>query len=238
MRRQQSYDVVGWEAAKPLLRVKWFALFIGWAFQGLLHMDRTERFFKLGMDAGLTIMLAAVLKTFVGLYWAVGLGLVVAHCINFAFNSQPYVLLKHFGRTRYDQSTVLEYAQLVKERINQEGSVLCAGIWGGFARDEHSDPKTPDLDVRIVRRPGVLNGVRACWLVLRERTRANLNQFPLDIYVLDGIDRLSKLRHDEIPIILADPDGALCKSYPGAKQLSSEQVSGVSEVELRVGDVG
>ena len=57
--------------------------------------------------------------------------------------------------------------------------------------------ETSDLDMRLVRRPGVRNGLRACWFVMKERTRANMRRFPLDVFLLDDFSRLDRLRHDE-----------------------------------------
>lgn len=225
MKDDKSYEVVSWRAVQPLLRVRWIALLIHWTFQGLLYMDRTERAFKLGTEAALAIVLGALIQRFVGLYWAVGLAVVVAHTINFAFNSHPYVVLKNFGQTRYDESAVLRYALVIQQRIKRERSVLCAGIWGGFAREQQAYANTPDLDMRIVRRPGFVNGVRACWFALRERTQANLNGFPLDLYVLDDVRQLSKLRRDEVPFVVHDPDERLAALYPAADRLPPEGLS-------------
>ena len=72
--------------------------------------------------------------------------------------------------------------------------------YGSLVREEWSS--TSDLDARLIRYPGRLNGLRACWFLLCERTRALLAGFPLDMYLLDDEGSLQKLEADERPMYL------------------------------------
>jgi hypothetical protein len=49
-----------------------------------------------------------------------------------------------------------------------------------------------------------MNGIRAAWFLLKERTRALFSKFPLDMYVLDSERSLRdrRLKADEQPVLL------------------------------------
>jgi len=75
-------------------------------------------------------------------------------------------------------------------------------VYGSYVRGEWKP--SSDLDVRLVRRAGFVSGLRACWFLLRERTRAFWMRFPLDIYVADGFASLERLRLDEAPLVICE----------------------------------
>ena len=103
------------------------------------------------------------------------------------------------------------YAELIAARVRKEHSIKSAATYGSCSRSEWKS--SSDLDIRLIRQPGLVNGVWACIFVLTERTRALFNKYPLDIYVLDDIDNLDRLRSDEIPIIISDENGLLNEFY-------------------------
>ena len=192
---------------RPFLNRKLPAILVHWLFQGLLYMDATERAFKLSIDLALTALFSVVLVQWLPWYTSVGVSLLLAHTINYLCNAQIYVVLKHFGDVRYTWEEVEAYIKGLKERIVNEPGIRYAAAYGSLARGEMKP--TSDLDVRLVRGPGFINGVRACWFVLRERSRAFWRRFPLDIYVLDSPQPLQWLRPDEPGIVLHDPEGEL-----------------------------
>ena len=185
---------------RPFLNRKLPAILVHWLFQGLLYMDVTERAFKLGIDLVLTALFSVVLAQWLPWYASVGVSLLLAHTMNFLCNAQIYVVLKHFGDVRHTREEVEFYIEALKERIANEPGIRYAAAYGSLARGEMNP--TSDLDVRLVRRAGVMNGLRVCWFALYERSRAFWNRFPLDIYVLDSESPLSRLRPDEMPIVL------------------------------------
>ena len=179
---------------------KLFSLCVHWVFQNTLNMDKTELIFKLTIDLVLTFLFAALLQTYFSWFVSGLAGFLLAHTVNFIFNSQIYVVLKFFGTIKHERSQFEEYIQSIRERLNDEPSIRWAGIYGSMARGELKS--TSDLDIRLIRFPGIYYGVRACWFILRERTRAHANQFPVDFLVFDSQDPLNKLRSDEVPIII------------------------------------
>jgi hypothetical protein len=172
------------------------ALAAHWTFQSLLYMDRSERWFKLALDAVLTLLFGVLLS----LWWpwplALAAGFVLAHTANFLFNAQFCALGANYGLVRTSFEEFTGYAGELGRRIEQEPSIQQATVCGSLAQDAWHDEA--DLDVRILRYPGVINGLRAAWFVLRERTRAHFSWFPLDIYLLDSEEALhAKLRSQE-----------------------------------------
>jgi hypothetical protein len=62
--------------------------------------------------------------------------------------------------------------------------------------------------------------------VASERARANWKRFPLDIYLLDGVESLSRLRQTEVPLLLLDREQQLKEIYPTAELLGQGEPSG------------
>jgi predicted nucleotidyltransferase len=175
------------------------ALLSHWLFQGLLYMDRTERWFKVGLDAVLTILYLAV----AGFYWPnLLIAISVAHTLNFLLNGQINVVFKNFGISGANEERLQHYLQGLGNRLQHEPSILYALAFGSLVRSELHD--SSDLDIRVVRRTGISSGLRSCAFVLLERARATLNGIPLDVYVLDTEQRLSMMRSDEQPHYLKD----------------------------------
>ncbi len=168
-------------------------------------MDRTERVFKLAIDLFLTMLLWLVLGTFIDGFVALGVGFVLAHSLNFVLNAQVYVVLHNLGATKHNRNSVMAYSKVLQERIRAEKSIQAAAVFGSLSASRPS--ATPDLDLRLVRRSGIVNGIRACSFAQRERSRAFIKQFPLDVYVLDGTRSLAKLSKEDGLMSLHDPDG-------------------------------
>jgi hypothetical protein len=223
---EHIYEVSDAKLLSPILRTKGGALLIHWIFQGLLNMDGTERAFKLGLDLIGTILFLALFANFLPWPLTLVVALVLAHSVNFLLNAQPWTVLKHFGVCYYSESDLLAYAVQLGQRSARCPSISAAGIWGGFARREHADPGSSDLDVRMIRAPGFFQGLLSCLFVASERARANWKRFPLDIYLLDGVESLSSLRQTEVPLLLLDREQQLKEIYPTAKSLGRGEPSG------------
>jgi predicted nucleotidyltransferase len=189
---------------RPFLRSPIFAMGVHWVFQGMLYMDRTERLFKLGLDLILTALLWILLSPLLGLSWAWALlvAFLLAHTLNFLFNGQMWVVLKHFHLVRNSRSEFEDYLSQLAQRIQAEPSIERAAAYGSLVRGEWHE--SSDLDLRLVRKPGLRNGLRACWFAMRERTRALFRRFPLDVFLLDDPSRLGRMREDESALELLE----------------------------------
>ena len=163
-------------------------------------MDKTERAFKIGLDAALTAALARLLGRWLPTWAALALGWVIAHTLNFLFNGQIYGVLKHFGGVRRTWEEFNAEVDALAQRIDREPAIIYAAAYGSLARDQWKP--TSDLDVRLVRASGARNAWRASWFAVNERTRALFGKFPLDLLVLDSCEALERMAEKE-PVVLA-----------------------------------
>ena len=201
MKIERKYNPIsGYKIPRIFQSSRIFSLGVHWVFQNMLNMDFTELLFKLSIDIFFTIPFSLLLVRWFHLSFAIAAGLFLAHSINFLFNSQIFVVLKFFGNIRHELSEFEEYIGSIKIRLGEEPSIRWGAIYGSMARGELKT--TSDLDIRFIRYPGFSNGLRACWFVLKERSRAHINRFPIDFLIFDNPRLLSRLRPDEPPIII------------------------------------
>lgn len=161
-----------------------------WLFQGLVYMDRTEKVFKILLDILFLIPFSYVVLLFDLGIIGILISFLIAHTLNWVFNSQIFALIKQFNLIKTDYKSFNKYLERLKKKLKNEPSVVWAGVFGSLVRGELKE--TSDLDVRLVRKPGSKNGLRACFFVMKERTWALINRFPLDIYVLDDIKSIKR----------------------------------------------
>lgn len=218
-RHERVYDVVAWSWAQPFLRRRLFALGIAWVFQGLLYSGRTERILRMLLEGLLFVVLSTLLTLAASWYLAISLGLIMSHTISFLFYGQFIVVWKHFGPTSRTRNEVIDYLQVLQAQIQREPAILAAGLWGSFARGDPGE--YPDIDLRLFRRPGFGNGLRATAFLMKERVRATVRGYPLDAYLWDSIDDAKRLRKDEFPVLLHDPQKVFDEMYPEATDLSN-----------------
>jgi predicted nucleotidyltransferase len=207
---RKYYAVTDIKILQFLLYSRVTAMAMHWAFQNMLNMDLTELSFKIIIDILLTLIFSLLLSNWLPLVAAIILGVLLAHTLNFLFNGQIFVVLKHFGDVTHELSEFEQYIEAIKNRLNKEPSIRWAAIYGSMTRGEMKT--TSDMDIRLIRYPGFVNGIRACWFILLERTRAHLNRFPIDFLMLDSPRLLKRLRSDELPLVIYDASGELSKS--------------------------
>jgi thymidylate kinase len=183
-------------------RSLWLALVSHWIFQSMLYMDPSERWFKLGLDFILTALGTLLLKTWLAWPVAFGVSFVAAHTLNFFLNGQLFALLKNYGGVSHTYEQFVAYTDALAQRAQKETSIQKIVMYGSISRQSWSH--CSDLDARILRKPGLKNGIRAAWFLLKERTRALYSKFPLDMYVLDSERSLHdrRLKADEKPVLL------------------------------------
>ena len=102
-------------------------------------------------------------------------------------------------------------------RLKRHSSISGLLVFGSVVRGKWHDRS--DLDLRLVRHPGILNGMAAYLILVRERIIAVFNKQPLDIYLADGIFFLQKMRDDEYPLFLIKDDLRLDVAYPEGKEV-------------------
>ena len=171
-------------------------------------MNRTEKAYFILLDG---IFFAPLFCLAIGIgtpvIYAVIVALLIGHTVHWLFDGHFYVLVKKLGYAHTEKNRFERYMAELSRRVSRERCVLAAAVFGSISREQltvHSD-----LDVRVIRRSGAMNGVKACSFTFLERSRALLDRFPLDIYTLDNLSGLKKLRPDEAPVVLYDPQHVL-----------------------------
>lgn len=208
MKEGKTYANINIGFLTPIFRLKIVVIFTNWVFQGQLYADQTEKAFKIILDTLLTVALFFVIPL-PNVITRLLVAFLISHSLNWIFNGQLFALAKNFDIVHNEPQRIIDYANGIKIRASRERSIDCVAVYGSLSRDEIKP--TSDLDVRIIRKPGIINGLRACMFGLMERSRALFNRFPLDMFVVDGTEHLQKMRDDEPPQILYDPNGILRK---------------------------
>lgn len=185
---------------------------INWVFQGILGMDSTDRWFKIGFDAGLAMGVTLILAQFAPLGVAVVCSLLLAHTLNWLVNTHFFVIGRFVGFTSTPVDRIWSYSKGIAERVRGQRALLGVLIYGAVARGE-GVRTTSDVDMLFIRRHGWVNAFQAAWVTFIERARAFFARFPLHLDLLDDLRRLGRLREDEKPMLLYDPDGVLQAYY-------------------------
>lgn len=178
--------------------------FSSWLFQGIFYMDTTEKYFKVLLDFIIFFPLFFTLNNYLTILLSFLIAITLSHTINWIFNGQIFVLLKNLRLINTTTSRFFDYLEDFKKRVENENSIVAAAAFGSLSREKIK--KTSDLDIRVIRNPGIINGINACVFVLKERTKSFFKGFPLDIYLLDSSEMVDKHIKKEKPIIIYDPN--------------------------------
>ncbi|MEM3386085.1 MAG: nucleotidyltransferase domain-containing protein [Nitrososphaerales archaeon] len=186
--------------SKKLPRLVKFTIiiFTNWCFHGFLYMERSEKIIFLFLDLIFFLPFFFLLSLLMNPVSAVFCTLAISHTLHWLFNGHLYVLLKNLGFSRTSLSCFVEYLEDLSRRAKNENSIDAILVLGSLSRGVLTERS--DLDIRIIRLKGFVNGVRACTFAFLERVRALLRRIPLDIYTCDDFQCIEKL--DERPIII------------------------------------
>ncbi|MFZ5516798.1 MAG: hypothetical protein ACOY90_09185 [Candidatus Zhuqueibacterota bacterium] len=186
---------------------------INWFFQGILGMDKTERVFKIFIELLSIIIMTLILNNLFNLIFAIIMSFITIHSLNWLLNAHFYDAVgRFFSLCEMSEAKMVDYLNSVKDRAERNKSIMGILVIGGITRGKKIGP-TSDLDIRFVRNKGFINGIRASMFSFNERVKAFYQKFPLDLYTYDNLTSLDKLRKDEAPIIVLDPDNVLKKKY-------------------------
>lgn len=195
-----------------------------WLHQALSYMDAGELMFRVLVESleivviylvlvRLEVDLTTPLKAF--------FSVLIAHTINWIFNGNFWALwlfASPRAKNRGEEATV-KYLLEMAARLKRSGCIGGLALYGSAARGAWHGKS--DLDIRIVRRKGLLNLVCANLLVMRERLLALIYRQPADLFLADGIDFLRKMRADESPLFLIKRLDSLEEEYPGNVEINA-----------------
>lgn len=175
-----------------------------WIHQGFTYLDRTEMYYRLVWEVVPVIILSPVLSASLKLpvSTATLISLFIVHTLNWVFNYNFWTCMTFTfpSVTNPGNDSTLVYLQKMQNRMCKNHSIAGCMIYGSISRGKWHQKS--DLDVRILRRPGLLNSSKAYWTVFLERVIALCCRQPLDLYMADSTKFLDKMRADEFPVFL------------------------------------
>lgn len=179
---------------------------VGWVLQILHSTDRTERCIRIFTEV---LLIAAVWflfgrisiisETNLSLLWA----FILVHSMSWYFvgNFWVYMLDSFLWVHNPGINGVLEYINFVRRVFVKNDSCNAVLVYGSMCRGAFHGRS--DLDLRIIRKPGLLVGLMAIFVGFAVRAVGAIKKVPVDLQVVDSLDFLNKqMRADEHPIIV------------------------------------
>jgi hypothetical protein len=180
-------------------------LISNWLCQGMVYMNRYERLHRLLLEVSLILIILWVAVPPMGSLKAVMVAFLIAHTFFWIFNGHFYVLMRYLAERNNKPAQFIAYIEGINERVQEKEFLLAVVAFGSLSKEKFS--ASSDFDIRFLRKKGFLNSIRAFNLCATERARAFIHAFPLDIYVFDAEELSQKIRADEPPVVIMDPEG-------------------------------
>jgi predicted nucleotidyltransferase len=207
-RKTKVYSHIKSPLLRHFIKNKYVMLASNWVFQGFLMKTWGERSFQIMADLVFALPAFILLSFLLRQVPAAILAVIIAHTLTWTFNGNLWSLPKFAGAT-YDTARNIKFmVNLEKRGRNTFGSVAAIAAFGSLSRGEFS--RASDIDIRVIRNPGILNWVKANTFSLYLRSIAFIKKIPLDLFVLDNVNQIGyQMRLDEPPIVIYDPTNAL-----------------------------
>ncbi len=201
-----------------------------WLHQAITYMDKGERTIRLLMESGEVLILWLILvnttaSSSSGQYAILLFAIVLVHTLNWLLNGNfwaLYLFAVPSARNPGEVETV-RYLNEMATRLSRYDSITGLAIFGSVTRGKWHN--CSDIDIRIIRKPGVTNLISASLVSIRERARAFFKRQPLDLFLADDISFLRKMRSDETPVFLIKRDSRLEREYPDNPAIALERLA-------------
>jgi predicted nucleotidyltransferase len=191
-----------------------------WTHQALTYMDRGERLLRVFVEfIELILSMFMIHLLFkVSFLFAFIIAFIMVHTFNWMTNGLFWAVL--IFAVPYlnnpGEKKTLQYLNIMTKRLRIQKSISGIALFGSIARNKWHDRS--DIDIRILRKPGIKNLIVSYCLTMRERFIAFIHKQPMDLYLADDISFLKKMRSDEKPVFLMKRDPRLDEMYPGNRE--------------------
>jgi len=132
--------------------------------------------------------------------------------------------------------SLYQYLKELRDRAAGCDAILCCYAFGSIARNNFHDAS--DLDMVLVRKPGMVNTCRAFKFVLVEKIHALLHKLPIALWVGDSMNLLDRYRADEVPVVIVNENNVLATYYERTQTIEEAIIANgdahLFEDELRV----
>lgn len=195
--------------------INWILIISNWLFQGILHADRTEKFYKLMFTIVFWVFFLFLFNVYsdMSTLFVVLIAFIVAHTLNWLINGNFYALIIHrLMLSKLSKTVLFSYIDGLEKKMPDHHWVLYTASFGSICRGQLKD--SSDIDISIVRKPGFKNGVLSIWFSLKEKKIADMMGVPLEIYVSDSPqDSIRRFGAEKNPVVIYDPENTIDKFY-------------------------
>ena len=187
-----------------------------WLHQGMSYMDSGELSVRILLEL-VQILFLALLLNWLFLDWAPALSLLVSffvvHTWNWITNNLFWsIMIFTFpGMRNPGAYSTLDYLGKMRHRLSRWQCISGLALYGSLVRGKWHERS--DIDIRLLRRPGIFCLFVAAAVTMGERFRAFLTGQPMDMFLADDVDFLRKMSPDEKPFFLICRDDRLQSLY-------------------------
>lgn len=186
---------------------RWILIFTNWVSQGIWHLDKTEKIYKIFFTLFFTFIFYFILSFFLNFdnnIFLVFFSFIIAHTINWVVNSNLFTLFVHrllIGETKKED--FFKYIENLKKRVEEEDSIIAIYCYGSMSRGELKEKS--DLDISFLREKGLANAIKSILFFTKEKKIAQSIKIPSESFLCDGISCFKKRYSiNEPPVIVYD----------------------------------
>ena len=181
-----------------------FMIFLSaWVLQGVHITNWREVVIRYGIDVLITMTLVSF-----GVHWLIAF--LIAHSLNFALNGQLFAMFTHMGATKVTADRILHCTCKMHDMIAQQEFIDASIAYGSLSRGCYK--RTSDIDIRLI--PAEKGWWRTAFYAIWLRTWAFFSGYPLDMYCYEPNVVVTKMRSDELPIMVNERDKCMESWYP------------------------
>lgn len=203
----------------PLL--KWFLIISSWMFQGMLRADKTEKAYKIAFSLISSYIFYAYFNRHLSTMPSVLCGLALGHTANWLINGNLSLLFVHILLVkRADPQNIFFYLFYLRNESIKCKWIKYAGVLGSISRGDLKP--SSDVDVSIVRKPGLGNALKAIVFSIKQKKIADAMGVPMELYISDSVrNSVVRYKDENCPVILTEELGTLDSYY--AKVMTLEK---------------
>jgi len=184
-----------------------------WLFQGMRYMNSFERTYRLLTEFVIGLAIFIIINQYFELLYSLLIASITVHSLMWIFNGQLFSL---FRLRKYNVESLIVFIKDLQNRTTDLSYLEGVILFGGLCKNKYHEYS--DIDVRLIKSHGFINGIKSCNCAAQERFLALFISSPIDIYVFNKIENLDIEDPTlDSPIILFDKNGLLKKKYPNAK---------------------
>jgi predicted nucleotidyltransferase len=190
-------------------------------FQGILRADKTEKAYKISFSLLLSYLFYAYFNRYLDTMSSVICGFALGHTVNWCVNGNLSLLFVHILMIkRADPQNIFLYLFYLRNESIKCKWVKYAGVLGSISRGDLKP--SSDVDVSIVRKPGLGNAMKAIVFSIKHKKIADAMGVPMELYISDSVrNSYERYKDENCPVILTEEPGLLDSYY--AKVMSLEK---------------